>query len=137
MRIDRLIVTLLILAFAIWRVYRYIRLGVSGRSRPLGAPGGLMPLQSDDNRKTAALEQETASKYTVMCRVLGALAAALVWILGNLLIWGLLFGTPKLRDAPPVLLGVVGIFANFYLVPLAGRAGQHCRMLLARDVKRP
>lgn len=130
MPIDRLIVTLLILALAVWRVYRYIRLGVSGRSRSLGVPGGVLLPKSDDERGTTALEQAIPPKQTAISRVVSALATVLVWILGNLLIWGFLFGTPRVREAPTILLGVLGIFVNFYLIPLAGRTGRHCATLL-------
>jgi hypothetical protein len=55
-------------------------------------------------------------------RLIGGLAAALVLILGNVLIWTCLFGIPQLEEVPPLLRGLAGVLANFYLIHLARAA---------------
>jgi len=126
MRIDRLIVALLLIALVIWRLIRYVRLGISGRPRALGLPGGVFLPSSGQAGADSESERPPSGRSPVRVRLIGASVSAVIWILGNLLIWTFLFGLPKLRDAPPVLLGVVGVFANFYLIPFARRTGSRC-----------
>ena len=52
-------------------------------------------------------------------RLVGGLAAALVLISGNVVIWTCLFGIPQLDEVPPLLRGLAGVLANFYLIHLA------------------
>ena len=132
MRIDRLIVALLLIALIIWRLIRYMRLGISGRPRALGLAGGVLLPTAGQARADLGSEDPPSSRSPLHVRLIGSSVSAVVWILGNLLLWTSLFGLPKLRDAPPVLLSVAGIFANFYLIPFARQIGNRCRMRLHR-----
>lgn len=59
--------------------------------------------------------------------------AILIWVIGNGAIWGILFGAPFLKNAPPIPLGIVGVFANFYLIPWARGLGLRCQRRWQRD----
>jgi hypothetical protein len=63
----------------------------------------------------------------LIIRMIDPVVAVGVWLIGNLLIWLALFELPFLRHVPPALLGITGIFANFYLIAFARHTGKRCR----------
>lgn len=55
------------------------------------------------------------------CERVGVLMAAAVWAATNALLWYCLLELSPFKRFPPVPVSVAGIFANFYLIPLARR----------------
>jgi len=133
-RIDRLILLLLVLVLVAWRFTRFMRLGMAKRRPSLGIAGGWFPPDS----KTAATEaagSTPSDRKRPLIRVVVALVIIVIWLIGNLLIWLFLLESPFLKSVPPIVLGVVGIFANFYLIPFARRTGDRLGDRLARGAK--
>jgi hypothetical protein len=124
-RSDRLILLLLVVAVIAWRLYRLLRLGLSRRSSALGIAGGWFPADTAGAASPPSASIPGSGK-SLPGRIVGGVAAALIWISANLLIWAALFELPLMRNAPPIPLGVVWIVANFYLIPLARRIGAYC-----------
>lgn len=60
-------------------------------------------------------------------RVVGVIVTVAIWLAANAVLWFSLFELPILKRVPPIPLGVVGIFANFYLIPFAQSMGRQCR----------
>jgi hypothetical protein len=118
-RLDRLILLLLVIALVAWRFARFMRLGMGKRRLSLGIAGGWFP--------TSTATTPAAPKSPLLVRTVVALVIAAIWLIGNLLIWLFLLESPFLRNVPPVVLGVTGIFANFYLIPFARHMGERCR----------
>jgi len=120
-RFSRLLLLVLLLAFAGWRLIRYLRLAMAKRSVGLASGAGML-VQSD-----AAVTPPGTGPASGTAGFAGILMGAAFWVLANLLIALLLFGLPLLRDLPPIVLLVGAVFANFYLIPqarqLAARLG--------------
>ena len=55
------------------------------------------------------------------------LVAVGAWLAINALLWYCLLEVPPFKSLPPIPVGVAGIFANFYLIPLARRVGVRSR----------
>jgi len=53
--------------------------------------------------------------------------AAGAWLGFNALLWYCLLELPPFKSLPPIPVGVAGIFANFYLIPLARKVGARSR----------
>jgi hypothetical protein len=134
-RTIRLVVTLLLIAMVIWRLSRYMRFGVSRSRTALGAAGGLVPLAP---QVTAAGESSTPpAPSSALARMAGILVAVAIWLAANVVIWFALFDLPILKRVPPIPLGIVGIFANFYLIPFAQSMGARCGRSIAKgDARR-
>jgi len=111
-RLARAVAFLLILAFVVWRLLRYLRLGAA--RRPLGVPGGagLVP---------GAAPAADARLATPERRLSAAVAAAGAWLLVNVLLALALFALPPLAGVPLLWRLCTLVFANFYLLPFAGR----------------
>lgn len=112
-RVSRLLLLVLLLAFAGWRLIRYLRLAMAKRSVGLASGAGML-VQSD-----AAVTPPGTGPASRTAGFAGILLGAAFWVLANLLIALLLFGLPLLRDLPPIVLLVGAVFANFYLIPQA------------------
>jgi hypothetical protein len=126
-RLDRLILLLLVITLVAWRLARFMRLGMGKRRPSLGIAGGWFPTSNET--AVAATTGSTVSnpKSPLLVRTVVALVIVAIWLIGNLLIWLFLLEPPLLRNVPPVVLGVTGIFANFYLIPFARHMGERCR----------
>jgi hypothetical protein len=124
---TRLALLVLVTAIAVWRFLRYMRSGLSRSRRPtsLGVAGGLVPQDAD--RAGAAPGSSGPAKSSLYARIVGVFVAAGSWLAINALLWYCLLELPPFRSLPPVPLGVAGIFANFYLIPLARSAGARSR----------
>jgi urea transporter len=64
---------------------------------------------------------------SLYARIVGVVVAVGLWLAINALLWYCLIELPPFKSLPPVLVGVAGIFANFYLIPLARRVGARSR----------
>jgi hypothetical protein len=126
---TRLALLALVIAIAAWRFARYMRLGLSRSRRPvsLGVSGGVVPQDSDRPPNLVPTPSESVPQASVIARIAGVLVAVGVWLAINAVLWYCLLELPPLKSLPPILLGVAGIFANFYLIPLARRAGMRSR----------
>jgi len=63
------------------------------------------------------------AKSSALSRVIERMTTVLVFVAGNILIWGCLFGLPSLDELPAIWRLVVGVFANFALIRLARAIG--------------
>jgi len=124
---TRLALLVLLIAIAAWRFARYMRFGLSRSRRPtsLGVAGGLVPQDSD--RPTATPASSPSGQSSLYARIVGVLVAVGVWIGINALLWYCLLEVPPFKSLPPIPVGVAGIFANVYLIPLARRVGVRSR----------
>lgn len=126
---TRIALVVLFVAIAAWRFARYMRLGLSGSRRrtSLGVAGGLIPQDSDPPASAAAPESTAPAQSSAVARITGLAVSVGMWLAINVLLWYCLLELPPLKSLPPVPVGVAGILANFYLIPLARRAGARCR----------
>jgi hypothetical protein len=126
---TRLAVLILVIVIAAWRFARYMRFGLSRSRRPtsLGVAGGLV-LQDPDRTASVTAPRSLASAQSLLyARIVGILVAVGLWLVINALLWYCLIALPPFKSLPPVPVGVAGIFANFYLIPLARRVGARSR----------
>jgi hypothetical protein len=130
-RAIRLIVALLLIALVLWRLNRYIRLGVSGQRASLGAAGGLFPITPEASAAVGDAVTPPAGRST-LARMTGVLVAVAIWLAANAVLWFGLLELPILKALPPIPLGIVGIFANFYLITFAQSVGRRCRTRIDR-----
>jgi hypothetical protein len=147
-RNPRLVMLLLVVALSLVRLVRYMRTASSRRPSPAipSAMGAIAPASPASPASPAApvaataLEAATTSAPATMSpievpgsaagRFVGGLAAALVLISGNVVIWTCLFGIPQLEEVPPLLRGLAGVLANFYLIHLARAAAARGKRLI-------
>lgn len=113
-------------ALAAFRLVRYLKAGAAARRRPqaaIPASGGMLTPTADSNvaAQSPLAPEDSPGRYR------GALASALVFTAANVLLWFALFGVPALAGVPVIWRLVAGIFANFYLVQLAGAVGRRLR----------
>lgn len=129
---TRLALLVLLIAIAAWRFVRYMRFGLSRSRRPasLGVAGGLVPQDADGTASTPA-PATSAPQTSLHARAVGILAAAALWLAANAALWYCLLELPPFRNMPPVPVGVAGIFANFYLIPLARRVAARSQRRIA------
>lgn len=120
---------ILVTTITVWRLSRYLRLGLSRsrRHRNLGVAGGWVPRDPDPTVPSAAPASSAPARSSLYARIVGMLMAAGAWIAINALLWYGLLEVPPFKDLPPILVGVAGIFANFYVIPLAQKAGIRIR----------
>jgi len=130
-RWSRLLLILALVAIAIWRLVRYMRLGLAARRATLGAAGGWFPPAPEQSSLGANAPSPDNMKSSFLARQAELLIAVATWLAANAFLWFCLFGLPLLKNVPPVPLGVAGIFANFYLIPWAQNTGRRCRKYLA------
>lgn len=126
---TRLAVLILVIAIAIWRIARYMRFGLSRSRRPtsLGVAGGLIPQDADRTASAADPSSPVSVQSFLYARIVGILVTVALCLVINALLWYCLLELPPLKSLPPVPVGVAGIFANFYLIPLARRVGARSR----------
>ena len=122
---TRLALLVLVIAIAAWRFVRYMRFGLSRSRRPtsLGVAGGVVPQDSDGMAPVAASGSSVPAQSSLYARLVGILLAVGLWLAINALLWYCLLELPPFKSLPPVPVGVAGILANFYLIPLARRVG--------------
>jgi hypothetical protein len=116
-RASRLLLLVLLLAFAAWRLVRYLKLGMRKRPVSVASGAGMMvqtAAPAPDSDPTGA-STVSVSRFTV----LGILIGVTFWLGTNVIIVLMLFGLPHLRDLPPIVLLVAIVLGNFYLIPRA------------------
>jgi hypothetical protein len=133
-RSERLFLLLVFVAIAAWRLARFLRLGMGNTRSPLGLAGGWIPSRPESAVPAVSTSTGPDLADCLPIRMAGLFVSIAIWLAGNLLIWFALLQLPFLRDMPPALLGMAGIFANFYLIPFARQAGRRCsvRLKMAR-----
>ena len=104
---SRWILILVFIALSIWRLARYLRMAIRADAT---SPG--------------------VANNSLVTRLAELLAALVVWLAANAVLWFLLLQLPLLKRVPPILLGTAGIFANFYLIPWARSTGKRFRTYL-------
>lgn len=126
---TRLALLILVSAIAAWRFARYMRLGLSRTKRTtnLGVAAGLVPPDYLRMVPVADSVSPAPAQSSLFARIVGVLVAIGLWLAINAFFWYCLLEVPPLKSLPPVPAGVAGIFANFYLIPLARRAGARSR----------
>lgn len=126
---TRLALLILVIAIAAWRFARYMRFGLSRtrRTTTLGIAGGLVPQDSDRTASVAVPGSSIPAQGSLYSRIVGVLMAIALWLAINALLWYCLLELPPFKSLPPVPVGVAGILANFYLIPLARRVGARSR----------
>jgi hypothetical protein len=121
-RFSRLTLLILLVAFAVWRLVRYMKMGMARRPAGLVSGAGMLvqPTAPTSKPATETLAADKSAR-TRTARLLGALAGLGFWLLCNgFVIWAL-FGSGLFQNAPPLILMVIVVLPNFYLVPLARR----------------
>jgi len=93
----------------------------------LGVAGGLVPQDSDRTASVTDPGSSAPAQSSLYTRVVGVLVAGGLWLAINALLWYCLLELPPFKNLPPIPVGVAGIFANFYLIPLARRVGARSR----------
>jgi hypothetical protein len=115
-RPEKALLAVPLLALAVWRFIRYMQFGsrVHQIRRSASAQGSFGVPNISGSLRTSS----------TAVRVAAATAAVIVWVGGNVLLWLALFQLPFERDLPFIWPLFLAIFANFYLVPFAGRSGR-------------
>jgi hypothetical protein len=126
---TRLVLLILVIAIAAWRFARYMRFGLSRSRRPtnLGVAGGLVPQDADRTASGTDPGSSAPVQSSLYARLLEVTVAVGLWLAINALLWYCLLELPPFKNLPPIPVGVAGIFANFYLIPLARRVGARSR----------
>jgi hypothetical protein len=121
---QRYIYLALMIAWAIYRLIRYVRMATSKRPGP--APPPPTPAATP-----AATQSPLDPAGGAGSGFAANLAAVGVFVGGNVVIWPLLFMVPALEGVPTSLRLVAGVLANLFLIYLArgiaGRAGSSQR----------
>ena len=125
-------VRLLFLAFSIasvvWRVIKGLQAGAASRPQRGIPPSGGTPVPlTGPVAPSSPTVDPLAGPGADPARLPATAAAAAVWLAGNVLIWGALFGLPALADVSELWRLVAGVFANFFLVRLAQAAAAGVR----------
>jgi len=119
---QRVIFLVLVIAWTIFRLVRYLRMSGARRPRPAvpASDGGPAPPPAG----TAAAPTMAANSPIGPAGTGGAgfargLVAAAVFIGGAALIWALLFLVPAFENVPTLVRMVAGVLATLYLIQLA------------------
>lgn len=120
-RYSRFIGLAFVIAWTIFRLVRYWKVGASRRPPPAvagsGAAGlGVPPVAAPAPGAAGASPIESSRGGSGF---LAGLAAVLVWLVGNVAVWGCLFLLPQLEAVAVIPRLVVGVLATFYLLYLA------------------
>jgi hypothetical protein len=112
--VARVLVVLALLAYSVFRLIRYFRYGMARRVTAVPpSTWGVLP-----TNETPAVVPARRS-----ARILAGGTTILVFATANAILWVTLFRLPALDQVPGILRLFVGIFANFYLLPLARAVG--------------
>ncbi len=113
---QRLIYIALLIAWAIFRLIRYVRMAASRQPRQRPAPAQVSAATVTASARSP-LDPVAAGGGRA-----ASLAAVGVFLAGNLLIWPLLFMIPALDEVPAILRLIAAVLANLYLLHLARTA---------------
>jgi hypothetical protein len=129
-RADRLVLLAVFVVLAALRLIRYLKVG-AGKRAQTGIPssGGMpTPAPRPAEESQSPIEPPGAEHN----RVVPILAAVLVFVVANALLWACLFGWPALGDLPAIWRLLVGVLANLYLVRLAAGVAARLQQRAAR-----
>jgi hypothetical protein len=121
-KFSRFMLLGLVLGFAIWRLVRYLKMGMAKRHPGLVSGAGMLVQSTAEPGRDGGSEGVTPAVRPI--HPLGALGGFAVWLFCNVLVLVVLFGLPFFRDAPPLILMVAAVFPNFYLMPFARRLAE-------------
>jgi hypothetical protein len=113
-----------LIAFAAWRLSRYLKLGMTKRSAGVVSGAGMLVQTTTAAGEAGEKQPPGSSPASQRVRPLGALAGLAFWLLCNVLIVSVLFWLPLLQDAPPLILMVAAVLPNFYLIRFARRLAE-------------
>jgi hypothetical protein len=118
---QRLIFLLLAIGWTIFRLVRSVRVANSKRTGPVvPAPVGALPPPPPAAPATVQSPIEPASGAGG--GLPGLLAAAGILVLGNVLIWPILFLLPAFDGVPAIWRLTAGVLANLFLIRVASAA---------------
>lgn len=89
-----------------------------------------MPGDSDRTISAATSNSSAPSASSLYARFAEVVAAGGLWLMINAVLWYCLLEVRPFKSLPPIPVGVAGIFANFYIIPLARKAGARTRRRL-------
>jgi len=116
---------ILFIALTVWRMIRYMKAALARRPQSgvpgLGGPVMGVPASTATSNPESPIKDP--AKSSALSRVIERMTTVLVFVAGNILIWGCLFGLPSLGELPAIWRLVVGVFANFALIRLARAIG--------------
>jgi len=124
----RLLLLALFIASAVWRLVKGLQAGAAARpQRGIPASGGTPVPDTGPLGPGSPTVDPLAGPGADPARLPAVAAAVAVWLAGNILVWGALFGLPALADVPEPWRLMAGVFANFFLLRLAKAAAAGVR----------
>ena len=121
-RYSRLILALVFIGLAVFRLIRYVQIG-TGRRRISAVPSTSVN-QSAPAGADLIPNPPRAAPSGFARRGLGSLAAVVSWVAGNALLWTALFGLQYLDGVPVFWRLFADVFANLYLIRLSRRIAE-------------
>jgi hypothetical protein len=128
-RIDRFVTLAVFVALVIYRLIRYAKAATTKGPRPAARPtsGVLARSAAPPAAASSAIAAASSDAAAPLAppgtgpggSTLAALAAFLVWALGNAAVWLCLLELPALDDVPVIWRLIAGVLASCYLVILA------------------
>jgi hypothetical protein len=120
---GRLILLILVIALTAWRLIRYMKAGLARRPQPgvPGVGGTVMGVPTPAPNSTSPTGEHV--RGSVWTGLIAKTTTVLVFVGGNVLLWGSLFGLAALDEVPTIWRLLVGVFANFPLIRLAQATG--------------
>ena len=85
------------IAIAMWRLARYVRLGMATRRPALGIAGGVFPPSSAADVTATSAPGGRDRSDPLLVRIAAVVSVA-IWIMGNLLFWLALIQLPFLKN---------------------------------------
>jgi hypothetical protein len=129
-RPDRLVLLAAFVVLAALRLIRYLRVGTGKRvERGVPASGGMPTPAARPAAESQSPSEPPGAEHN---RVVPALAAVLVFVLANALLWACLFGWPALSQLPAIWRLIAGVLANFYLIRFAAGVAASLRQRAQR-----
>ncbi|HUO18703.1 MAG TPA: hypothetical protein VMU44_02960 [Steroidobacteraceae bacterium] len=124
-RYSRFIGLAFVIAWTIFRLVRYWKVGASRRPPPAvpasGAGLAAPPIAAPATPPGSPLEAASGAGFVA------GLVAVIVWLAGNAVVWACLFLLPQLEAVPVIPRLVAGVLASFYLLYVARGAAARVR----------
>jgi hypothetical protein len=131
---SRLIGLAFVAAWTLFRLLRYLKVGLSKRpSTAVPGSAGVLAQPVETAPPAPATASPIGPSDSGSGGFPAGVAGVLVWLAGNAVIWGCLFLLPPLEQVPVMPRLVVGVLANFYLIYLARTAAARLRRQAGRD----
>ncbi|HYM29555.1 MAG TPA: hypothetical protein VET66_15500 [Steroidobacteraceae bacterium] len=127
-RYARLLFLAFFIASVVWRVVKGLQAGAAARpQRGIPAPGGPALPDTAAVAPSPPAVDPLAGPGADPARLPAAAAAVAVWLAGNVLVWGALFGLPALAEVAELWRVLAGVLANLFLLQLAKAAAAAVR----------